>query len=211
MLPASSPAFLLWNDGRVTTGDKPLDACRYFNGLGSSLRIVARIRVKPPCYSAKPDDGGQRIIDGLNDILNGDYTVISRKVPAIPEGFIPHDGGLCPVAEGARVAYILRARPDRIENDDAGELRWSHGPCLGDIIAYKPERSPDFRVEAGKFYIDAEGRRVRIIAYWCAHFGEKIYEGDNYKRYKGDGTAVIHGLPDLLCLASDQTTPMVSE
>ena len=44
----TSCVFLLWNDGRVTEGDKPLSACRYFNALGSSQRIVARIRPKMP-------------------------------------------------------------------------------------------------------------------------------------------------------------------
>lgn len=64
----------------------------------------------------------------------------------IPEGWIAHDGGPCPVDLQTHVEVILRC--GEIINNAAIELEWNH--LIGrdgmsgdfDIVAYKPE-TPD--------------------------------------------------------------------
>jgi len=62
---------------------------------------------------------------------------------ALPEGFIPHDGGPCPVEPQVMVQVIFRkesADDFDAEYCPAGAFRWSHktGARDMDIIAYKP-------------------------------------------------------------------------
>ena len=130
----------------------------------------------------------------------------------IPQGFIPHDGGPRPVADGTKGAILCRGKekpylytPSRLDS-----VHWDHGGCEYDIIAYRIERSPDFNVEAGKFYITASGERVGPMLCkpdYCQvrpnHKGFWNLRGDALVKDAGWAT-------DILALAADQTSPMVS-
>ena len=65
---------------------------------------------------------------------------------ALPEGFIAHDGGPCPVQ--GRVHYILRSGWIPSGPGLASMLRWCHHPEGGslrqnDIIAYRLPEEPN--------------------------------------------------------------------
>ena len=123
--------------------------------------------------------------------------------PEIPEGFIPHDGGPCPVAEDVLIEAVFRdgetgkARPK--------VLHWKHYGRVSDIIAYKPERDPLFKVEAGRYYITASGERVgpmrRLIG------GMFDLGWHDARLWSGSGEAKGRTPSDaILCLAADQTS-----
>lgn len=70
-------------------------------------------------------------------------TVIDNRAVDLPEGWIRHDGGPCPVPPGSQVSVIYRDG----ERDTmfAIDLGWAHLPDYHpehDIIAYKPEPTP---------------------------------------------------------------------
>ena len=129
----------------------------------------------------------------------------------IPQGFIPHDGGPRPVADGTKGAILCRGKekpylytPSRLDS-----VHWDHGGCEYDIIAYRIERSPDFKVEAGKFYITASGERVgpmigAVYKWINGRFSNSDPEWEN------NGSRRRNTDSDLLALAADQASPMVS-
>ena len=139
--------------------------------------------------------------------------IAKRALPPIPQGFIPHDGGHCPVAEGTAVRVVYRdGKLPAFFRQGKSQEGWMHCSKPNDIIAYRPQRGPDFNVEAGKFYITASGERVgpmretnlwwrlldtpKCIRLWCP-------DGTHYLR--------LEPQHNLLALAADQTSPMVSE
>lgn len=67
------------------------------------------------------------------------------KQDELPDGWIKHDGGPCPVDQGSRPSIMF---PDGLTldtaayNSFAGDLRWSRRGMPTDIIAYKPEPKP---------------------------------------------------------------------
>ena len=139
--------------------------------------------------------------------------IAKRALPPIPQGFIPHDGGPRPVADGTKGAILCRGKekpylytPSRLDS-----VHWDHGGCEYDIIAYRIERSPDFKVEAGKFYITASGERVgpmRETNLWW-----RLLDTPKCSRlWCPDGTHYLRFEPqhNLIALAADQTSPMVS-
>ena len=135
----------------------------------------------------------------------------SLALPPIPQGFIPHDGGPRPVADGTKGAILCRGKekpylytPSRLDS-----VHWDHGGCEYDIIAYRIERSPDFKVEAGKFYITASGERVgpmigAVYKWINGRFSNSDPEWEN------NGSRRRNTDSDLLALAADQASPMVS-
>lgn len=188
--------FNVWGDGEVTSDSpsafvwsaKAIEA-ENRNYVDPEFQITHRIlvRMKP----AKPP-------------------VEPSSTPTIPEGFIPHHGGPCPVAEGTRVVVLWR---DGVQSDPHHAYAFAgwehHAGASFRIIAYRIERDPSFKVEAGKFYITASGKRVGPM---------RDYEGiafDIADDYEGlwdeDGDDVLLCRHDLLALAADQTSPMVSE
>ena len=66
---------------------------------------------------------------------------------ALPEGFIAHDGGPCPVHPHSKPAIIIRGfnrwhlcqMENGPEADEAGQFEWLHNPSAhaADIIAYR--------------------------------------------------------------------------
>jgi hypothetical protein len=56
----------------------------------------------------------------------------------LPEGFIPHDGGPCPVSKTVAVPVIIRAGIHGVVTPHAIGWEWGSPPS-SDIIAYKPE------------------------------------------------------------------------
>jgi len=50
-------------------------------------------------------------------------------------GFIPWNGGECPVGESVEVEVEFRAGGETV--DDAGNFRWGHNKSSGDIITYR--------------------------------------------------------------------------
>ncbi len=102
----------------------------------------------------------------------GDIFRALIEEPTIPAGFAPWAGGECPEdARGKRVTYAMRCwgLHDRLADEDAENLRWSHDGTLGDIIAYlveseqpKPEpakAAPDYRA----ILIDVAGNLRRML------------------------------------------------
>lgn len=57
----------------------------------------------------------------------------------LPEGFIPHDGGPCPVDGGHPTVMFRDGRTHRFRLIRASEPYWSHIGDPDDIIAYRPE------------------------------------------------------------------------
>jgi hypothetical protein len=125
--------------------------------------------------------------------------------PTIPEGFIPWHGGECPVAEGTAGEVLLRP-PHLMQDDDIGSvLCWAHGELAdpGDIIAYRIHKPADFRLEAGKYYIDARGERTRLVRGLTAPMPGLFHDG-GARVWKADGAAQTAGDPDILALSSNQ-------
>jgi hypothetical protein len=122
--------------------------------------------------------------------------------PTIPEGFIPWHGGECPVASGTVVKCML---VNEIINSpiNAITMRWSRIGSSGDIIAYRIHKPADFRLEAGKYYIDAKGKRTRLVRGLTAPVPGLFHDG-GARVWKADGTAQTAGDPDLLALSSNQ-------
>jgi hypothetical protein len=132
-------------------------------------------------------------------------------LPPIPEGFIPHDGGPCPVAEGVTVLCAMRGGPHLKANGLARWPCWDHKGFNDDIIAYRIERDPTFKVEAGRYYIDAEGKRHGPLCV-ASHIDTDepyFYSADSGDLWDEQGLSV-NSCRDILCLAADQTSPMVS-
>jgi hypothetical protein len=123
----------------------------------------------------------------------------------IPQGFIPHDGGPCPVADGTLFTPLFRYGVVGPSSLAPTFSSWRHRKDELDIIAYRIERSPDFRVELSRFYIDAEGQRARIVM----RINDRVIAWPN-KEYWHNGDGVYESTPPLLALAADQTSPMVS-
>ncbi len=119
----------------------------------------------------------------------------------IPEGFIPWHGGECPVAEGTKVETMLRnGEPWVLEN--AENFFWLHEDA-DDIIGYRIHKPADFRLEAGKYYIDARGERTRLVRGLTAPMPGLFHDG-GARVWKADGTAHTVGDPDILALSSNQ-------
>ena len=121
----------------------------------------------------------------------------------IPEGFIPWHGGECPV-QGCRVSVAFRRGGAPTDWFNPGAFRWSHeGNRPDDIIAYRIHKPADFRLEAGKYYIDARGKRTRLVRGLTAPMPGLFHDG-GARVWKADGTAQSAGDPDLLALSSNQ-------
>jgi hypothetical protein len=123
--------------------------------------------------------------------------------PTIPEGFIPWQAGECPVAEGTVVSVRLRGRVTfrevkarHVGWDGSGKEPWG-------IIAYRIHKPADFRLEAGKYYVDATGKRTRLVRGKTAPMPRLFHDG-GARAWKADGTAQTAGDPDLLALSSNQ-------
>ena len=131
----------------------------------------------------------------------------------IPQGFIPHDGGPCPVADGTKGAILCRGneKPYLYTPSSLDSVQWMHCSKPNDIIAYRIERSPDFNVEAGKFHITASGERVGPMRE--TNLRVRLLETPKCIRlWYPDGTHYLRFEPqhNLIALAADQTSPMVS-
>jgi len=128
--------------------------------------------------------------------------------PTIPEGFIPwhgipwRAGAWCPVASGTVVECMLA---NGVINSpiDAINMRWSRIGLSGDIIAYRIHKPADFRLKAGKYYIDARGERARLVRGLTAPMPGLFHDG-GARVWKADGTAKTPGDPDILALSSNQ-------
>ena len=171
----------------------------------STFRVNVRVK--------KHKTQGQMLAD-FSEAVIAKREAESLALPPYPQGFIPHDGGPCPVADGTKGAILCRGneKPYLYTPSSLDSVQWMHCSKPNDIIAYRIERSPDFNVEAGKFYITASGERVgpmretnlwgrlldtpKCIRLWCP-------DGAHYLRFKSQH--------NLLALAADQTSPMVSE
>jgi len=57
---------------------------------------------------------------------------------ALPEGFIPHEGGPCPVQGLIGIHVIIRAGLRGMVLPQAVGWKWGKGSPLGEIIAYLP-------------------------------------------------------------------------
>ena len=136
--------------------------------------------------------------------------IAKRALPPIPQGFIPHDGGHCPVAEGTAVRVVYRdGKLPAFFRQGKSQEGWMHCSKPNDIIAYRPQRGPDFNVEAGKFYITASGERVgpmigAVYKWINGRFSNSDPEWEN------NGSRRRNTDSDLLALAADQASPMVS-
>jgi hypothetical protein len=125
----------------------------------------------------------------------------------IPEGFIPWHGGECPVAGRTVVDHVLRCRYV-VHESAAKSLRWDHlnegdTRIITDIIAYRIHKPADFRLEAGKYYIDARGERTRLVRGKTAPMPGLFHDG-GARVWKADGTAKNPGVADILALSSNQ-------
>jgi hypothetical protein len=122
----------------------------------------------------------------------------------IPEGFIPWHGGECPVAEGTVVDMLFR---DGIIHGWRAIGRhatwWSHMNDATDVVAYRIHKPENFRLEAGKYYIDARGERTRLVRGLIAPMPRLFHDG-RARVWKADGTAQTAGEPDILALSSNQ-------
>ena len=80
--------------------------------------------------------------------MAADRLAKSAPQPPLPssDGWIPHDGGPCPVGMETRVK--IRFRIGSEDEEVAGVYDWFHRSTVGDIIAYKPEPSPTPSVAA---------------------------------------------------------------
>jgi hypothetical protein len=128
------------------------------------------------------------------------------QIYTIPEGFIPWHGGECPVAEGTVVSVRLRGPVTfrEVKEVKAQNMDWCHRYEYGaDIIAYRIHKPADFRLEAGKYYIDARGKRTRLVRGLTAPMPGLFHDG-GARVWKADGTAKTPGDPDLLALSSNQ-------
>jgi hypothetical protein len=121
----------------------------------------------------------------------------------IPEGFIPWHGGECPVAEGTVVEVIYRDGERRMCDGFLPSVDWDRDEPPFDIIAYRIHKPADFRLEAGKYYIDARGERTRLVRGLTAPMPGLFHDG-GARAWKADGTARTAGDPDILALSSNQ-------
>ncbi|MCA3623598.1 MAG: hypothetical protein IOC52_05400 [Methylobacterium sp.] len=131
----------------------------------------------------------------------------------LPEGFIPWRAAgmkVGPVAEGTVVTVRLRSQVTFREVtarsvgwDGSGKEPWG-------IIAYRIHKLADFRLEAGKYYIDARGERTRLVRALALGGGgltapmPGLFHDGGARVWKADGTAQTAGGPDLLALSSNQ-------
>ena len=122
--------------------------------------------------------------------------------PTIPEGFIPWHGEECPVAEGTSLSVMLRSGTV-LPATLARYLYWRHHEHANNIIAYRIHKPADFRLKAGKYYIDARGERTRLVRGLTAPMPGLFHDG-GARVWKADGTAQTAGDPDLLALSSNQ-------
>jgi hypothetical protein len=118
------------------------------------------------------------------------------------EGFIPWHGGECPVAEGTAGEVLLR-NATKVHDIGSG-LCWAHDELADrtDIIAYRIHKPADFRLEAGKYYIDARGKRTRLVRGLTAPMPGLFHDG-GLRFWKADGTAKTADY-DIIALSSNQ-------
>ena len=95
-----------------------------------------------------------------------------------------------------------------VHKNTAKSLRWHHlddhdTRIITDIIAYRIHKPADFRLEAGKYYINARGERTRLVRGLTAPMPGLFHDG-GARVWKADGTAQTAGDPDLLALSSNQ-------
>ena len=60
----------------------------------------------------------------------------------IAEGWLPHDGGPCPVDGKIRVTMLFRDGTEMTRQAESEEWPWEEEDTHLDIIAYKPEPKP---------------------------------------------------------------------
>jgi hypothetical protein len=125
----------------------------------------------------------------------------------LPEGFIPWHGGECPVAGGTVVDHVLRCRYV-VHESAAKSLRWDHlneddTRIITDIIAYRIHKPADFRLEAGRFYVTANGERVGPMR--VNSFNKSLFEVSAHdpRLWKKNGEP-RHGWAEILALSSNQ-------
>ncbi len=145
--------------------------------------------------------GGRITIDGT-PYPNG----LKAEAPTIPEGFIPWPGGECPVASGTRGKVLLRDGSYSVSPTiwlcdwfhDTGDKPW-------EIIAYRIHKPADFRLEAGKFYVDATGKREGPMKPYKGFTGFYADNSVGWWDSHGNGFATENGsVPDILALSSNQ-------
>jgi hypothetical protein len=86
-----------------------------------------------------------------------------------------------------------------------GHQSWDYWQSASktDIIAYRIHKPADFRLEAGKYYVDARGKRTHLVRGLTAPMPGLFHDG-GARVWKADGTAKTPGDPDLLALSSNQ-------
>ena len=120
----------------------------------------------------------------------------------IPEGFVPWHGGDCPVACGTVVEVIYRDGERRMCDGFLPSVDWDRDELPSDIIAYRIHKPADFRLEAGKYYIDARGKRTRLVRGLTAPMPGLFHDG-GLRFWKADGTAKTADY-DIIALSSNQ-------
>lgn len=73
-------------------------------------------------------------------------------------GFIPWNGGECPVEYGVKIEYKMKNDPAKVYEGFPDGLRWEHFDLGGDIIAY---RVVEQEVKPAK--VDAEGEQKKGV------------------------------------------------
>ena len=123
----------------------------------------------------------------------------------LPEGFIPWHGGERPVAEGTECqlvfgdGFVTTPMPIHKRFFTKGfEPRTT-------VVAYRIHKPADFRLEAGKFYVTANGERVGTL--WLAHEKDiigRLRYTNGRDEWAFDGTCVYDPRLNILALSSNQ-------
>jgi hypothetical protein len=121
--------------------------------------------------------------------------------PFIPKGFIPWHGGECPVAEDTTVKVKLRNGVSFTSKSHY--LFWSRDDSIIGIIAYRIHKPADFRLEDRKYYIDASGRRTRLVRCLKRGLRRGLFHDGGLRLWKADGTAKTADY-DIIAVSSNQ-------
>jgi hypothetical protein len=179
-----------------------------FPAMKGALEAAEAVRVKA-------ESNLQKVQIPTSTLPEGHYPYCFEtggQIYTIPEGFIPWHGGECPVAGRTVVDHVLRCRYV-VHESAAKSLRWDHlnegdTRIITDIIAYRIHKPADFRLEAGKFYVTANGERVGPMVEKDRRYGSGFSVGDTrlWDHYGKlvTGTGSLDHLSDILALSSNQ-------
>ena len=208
----------------LTDGDQAIYAA-IVDALNRAAEAAEAVRVKPITMAVSADprvSQSAAIMTPTTPECHYHYWFeTGGQIYTIPGGFIPWNGGDCPVAEGTVVEVIYRSGgrsppvPACVHvKGGLQAVRWTHHWKDGgffakdDIIGYRIHKPADFRLEAGKFYVTASGERVGPMVEKDRRYGSGFsVDGTRLWDHYGKlvtGTDSLDHLSDLIALSSNQ-------